>query len=146
MKFSFLLFILFLGCNTKSEEKIREQQTEIERLKDENRRLSIQKNSYQSENYNQYNNPKQSNESSYSLLDEKSLIEEFKNYMADQYFIVKSFRNNNKTIRVRGNIVTNIDVRQLQRNNPSIFNELLIRYEKIIFYDDFGSSITVNKR
>ncbi len=148
MKYLTLLLLILMGCETDSKNKIIEQRAEIERLKEENRKLSAQVyyNSAQTNNYNQPLPTNQGSNSSYLLTDNNTLVEEFKNYMGDEYFTINSFKLSGKIIKVECPVVSNVSIRRLERDNPTIFSELLSRFDKIVFYDDFGGSYTLKKK
>jgi hypothetical protein len=141
-----LLFLVFSSCNQASEDKIQSQQVEIDNLREENRRLKEGNNSYvpdsptgiSDEHGNSANNI-------YFHLTDNQLNEAFKNYMSDSYFSFEGYTVKGKTIRVNAGIVMNTTIRALQRENQSIFDELLKRYNKIVFWDQFGKSITIKR-
>jgi hypothetical protein len=81
----------------------------------------------------------------YYYLTDNQLNEAFKNYMSDSYFGFESYKVKGKTIRVEAGIVMNTSIRALQRENQLIFDELLKRYDKIVFWDQFGKSITITR-
>ncbi len=93
----------------------------------------------------QNTNSNRSRDDYYNLLSDKQLNEAFKNYMSDSYFGFESYRVKGKTIRVEAGIVMNTSIRALQRENQLIFDELLKRYDKIVFWDQFGKSITITR-
>jgi hypothetical protein len=156
MKAPFLITIclfIFSGCDN-NKDKIAKLEKEIESLKLENSRL---------QSYNNYNPPPDpplpipdlpddlidqgdNYINTYAQMSDARLVEEFKNYMSDEYFSFDEFLNSGKTIKIITPIVDNVNVRRLQRGNPEIFTEILNRFEKVIFTSSaLGNSITVNK-
>jgi hypothetical protein len=147
------LVILCSGCDN-NKDKIAKLEKEIESLKQENSRL---------QSFNNYTPPAapplpvtdlpddvidRGNNyiNTYAQMSDARLVEEFKNYMSDEYFSFEEFLNSGKTIKIITLIVDNVKVRRLQRGNPEIFTEILNRFEKIIFTSSaYGNSITLNK-
>jgi hypothetical protein len=148
MKYSMILFLFLFGCKSASDKKISELEAEILRLKEENLRLSNQISIMQQPlpSPGIINGANDGNSFAYALMDNETLLEAFKNYMSDEYFSFKLFKVNQKIIRINCDYASNISIRRLEKTNPNIFNELLSRYEKIVFYDDFGQSISINKK
>jgi hypothetical protein len=140
-----VIIFVFTSCNQELEKRIQDQQAEIENLQEENKKLKdVSGLGYTSapngviDNGNSFNN-------NYSSMSNKQLNETFKNYMSDSYFGFESFRVKGKTVKVEASFVMNTSIRALQRENQSIFNELLNRYDKIVFWDQFGKSITISR-
>ena len=99
----------------------------------------IKFNQSDNKNYNE------STSSNYRSINDNELIQAFKNYMLDSYFDFKTFEVKGKTIRINVGFVMNTRIREIQRENESIFDELLKRFDKIVFWDEYGESSTITR-
>lgn len=124
-------FFLVCSCNN-NKEKVSTESTKT--YPDNSWQSSNNTNSYNSSSGNSYYNER--TKTNYYSLDDESLIEEFKNYLSDEFLHFSSFKINNKVITITSSAVDNVSVRRLEKNNPDLFNTVLSRYNKIIFYDD----------
>jgi hypothetical protein len=136
------------GCENSSKNIIEQNNRTIDSLRQEISRLQYLYNKDQQSSFaddNSINSYGISNHR-YSEMSKNELVEEFKDYMSDNYFEVESFKISGDIIRVQVGIVMNISVRKLERENPSLFNALLSSYSKIVFWDQFGKSVTLTEK
>lgn len=131
-----ILLLILLGCNG-NEQKIAELNGRIIELETENRNLKTELEGYRNQATTNYG-PMPSNNnfggySEYAMLDDESLIETFKDYMSDEIFHYQNLSYNNKGVRVKSTIASNVSVRRLEKGNPLLFEELLKRFRKITF-------------
>lgn len=147
------LVILCSGCDN-NKDKIAKLEKEIESLKLENSRL---------QSFNNYTPPAapplpipdlpddltdQGNNyiNTYAQMSDARLVEEFKNYLSDEYYSFDEFVKSGNTIKITTHITDNVEVRRLQKKNPEIFAEMINRFDKIVFYSSIlHNSITINK-
>ena len=134
---------MFSGCQN-NQDKITQLENEIATLKLENSALKYNSNKVNlptSDYYGQNDSKYQG----YYMYSDAKLMEAFKNYMSDEFFSYNSFNRKGKVLRVGIPMVSNVSIRSIQKKNPDIFKELLNRVDKIVFFDDFGASMTIKK-
>lgn len=139
--------LVFFGCDNSSIKIIEQNNKTIDSLKQEISRLNYLYNSNQQSSFideRTINSNGFSNDS-YLLMSKNELVEVFKDYMSDHFFEIESFKISGNTIRVQVGIVMNVSVRSLERENPLLFNAILKHYSKIVFWDQFGKSVTLSE-
>ena len=136
-KFSFIILLFFLSCDTTSEKKIKDLERENELLKSQinsSRYIDTYRNNNNSSNF----------KSSYFEMNDKQLLNEFKNFLSDESFSFNSAYSKNKTIYIQSYLTDNVIIRRLQKSNELIFSAVLSRFNKIIFSSPTGDRIIVS--
>jgi len=143
-----IFLLILLGCNS-NEQKFAELNGIINDLKIENRNLKAELEGYRNQATTNYGPMPSNNDlggySEYAMMDDESLIETFKDYMSDEIFHYQNLSYNNKGVRVKSTIASNVSVRMLEKRNPMLFEELLKRFRKITFIS-WDETITLSKR
>ncbi len=139
-----IFLVLFLSSCQNNQEKINQLENEITSLKAENNSLRLKGSSYPISSANNYGQS-DSKVAGYYMYSDERLMEEFKDYMSDEFFSYTSFNKKGKALKIGIPYVSNISIRSIQKSNPEIFTEILKRVDKIVFFDPFGASMTIKK-